>query len=389
MSFFAPFAFIKTTTTPTPGVFVSISGGQEFTSGSYKIHRITGSTNLTVTQGGDVEILVLAGGAGGGGSTAGGGGAGGLIYSASFAIPTTASLAVTVGSFGAGAPVGSGVAGTNGNNTIIHTLTAYGGGGGGSYDKIAAGSGGSGGGAGSGEGTAGATGSALYPGQGNNGGFGIQGTAYTGGGGGGSSTAGSNADFGNGGAGGSGSLYFFSGSNEVFAGGGGGGGYTGPAGPGGYGGGGAGGTGTNQRGFNADSGSYGCGGGGSSAGGPRGGGDGSSGIVIIKYQYQQYMAYFAKIDDNNTVTQVIVADQEYITSQEGTWLETANDGYRKNYAGVGYTYDKNRDAFIAPKPYNSWTLNEDTCLWEPPVVYPLDNKWYTWDEETTNWKLIN
>ena len=86
--------------------------------------------------------------------------------------------------------------------------------------------------------------------------------------------------------GGSGSLYFFSGSSETFAGGGGGGGYVGSAGAGGYGGGGAGGTGTNERGFNAASGSYGAGGGGSSAGGPRGGGDGSSGIVIIKYQYQ-------------------------------------------------------------------------------------------------------
>ena len=101
------------------------------------------------------------------------------------------------------------------------------------------------------------------------------------------------------------------------------------------------------------------------------------------------MAYFAKLDENNIVTQVIVADQEYITSQEGTWLETANDGYRKNYAGIGYTYDESRDAFITPKPFNSWVLNEDTCIWESPVAYPSDGKWYVWDEEIINWKLIN
>ena len=79
---------------PTP--FVDISGGEVFTSGSYKIIRVTGSTNLTVTQGGTVEILVVAGGAGGGTGTAGGGGAGGLIYSASLTLPITASLPVTI-----------------------------------------------------------------------------------------------------------------------------------------------------------------------------------------------------------------------------------------------------------------------------------------------------
>ena len=121
MSVFTPFAFYKTVAraaAPPTSSFVSISGGTEFTSGSFKIHRITGSTNLTVTQGGNIEILVLAGGAGGGGSTAGGGGAGGLIYSASFAIPTTSSLAVTVGAFGAGCPVGSELTGTAGSNTV-------------------------------------------------------------------------------------------------------------------------------------------------------------------------------------------------------------------------------------------------------------------------------
>ena len=59
--------------------------------------------------------------------------------------------------------------------------------------------------------------------------------------------------------------------------------------------------------------------------------------------------------------------------------------FRKNHAGVGFTYDEDRDAFIAPKPYNSWTLNEDTCQWDSPVPYPTDDKRYTWDETTTNW----
>ena len=62
--------------------------------------------------------------------------------------------------------------------------------------------------------------------------------------------------------------------------------------------------------------------------------------------------------------------------------------FRKNYAGIGYTYDQNRDAFIPPKPFNSWTLNEDSCLWEAPVAYPEDGQRYTWNEETTSWDLI-
>jgi len=63
--------------------------------------------------------------------------------------------------------------------------------------------------------------------------------------------------------------------------------------------------------------------------------------------------------------------------------------FRKNHAGVGFTYDEDRDAFIAPKPYNSWTLNEDTCQWDSPVPYPTDGKRYTWDETTTNWKEVS
>ena len=62
--------------------------------------------------------------------------------------------------------------------------------------------------------------------------------------------------------------------------------------------------------------------------------------------------------------------------------------FRKNHAGVGFTYDEDRDAFIAPKPYNSWTLNEDTCQWDSPVPYPTDDLMYNWDEATTNWKEV-
>lgn len=62
--------------------------------------------------------------------------------------------------------------------------------------------------------------------------------------------------------------------------------------------------------------------------------------------------------------------------------------FRKNYAGVGYTYDHSRDAFIPPKPYDSWTLNETSCLWEAPVEYPDDGERYTWNEDTTSWDLV-
>ena len=120
------------------------------------------------------------------------------------------------------------------------------------------------------------------------------------------------------------------------------------------------------------------------------------------------MAHFAKIEDG-VVTQVIVVDnkdcadasgveKEYIGAAfcerllGGTWKQTSYNGsIRKNYAGVGYAFDAERDAFIPPKPYNSWLLNEDTCLWEAPVAMPVDAgtgeppKRYTWDEATTSW----
>ena len=100
---------------------------------------------------------------------------------------------------------------------------------------------------------------------------------------------------------------------------------------------------------------------------------------------------FAKVR-NGIVIEVIVADQEfidsYVDSTPGNWLETRKDGsIRKNYAGIGFSYDSTRDAFIPPQPYPSWTLNEETCLWECPVAYPTDGNMYNWNETDQQWDL--
>jgi hypothetical protein len=114
------------------------------------------------------------------------------------------------------------------------------------------------------------------------------------------------------------------------------------------------------------------------------------------------MSHFAKLD-NNIVTEVIVAEQDFIDSgvvgDSSLWVQTSYNTYgnvhklggtpfRKNYAGIGYTYDSTRDAFIAPKPYTSWTLVESTCLWEAPVAHPDDGKVYDWNEDNQRWDLI-
>ena len=97
------------------------------------------------------------------------------------------------------------------------------------------------------------------------------------------------------------------------------------------------------------------------------------------------MAHYAKIEDG-IVTDVVVAEQAYIDTKEGTWVQTSyNASIRKNYAGIGYTYDLAKDAFIPPKPYPSWVFNETTCGWDAPVTIPDDGKEYTWNEATTNW----
>ena len=124
------------------------------------------------------------------------------------------------------------------------------------------------------------------------------------------------------------------------------------------------------------------------------------------------MAHYAELDSNNVVKQVIVVSNPDTSTAQGeekesigiafcerllggTWVKTSyNAKIRKNYAGIGYTYDKDRDAFIPPKPYASWVLNETTCLWNAPVAMPSDvgqgdpPKRYTWNEETIGWDLV-
>jgi len=114
------------------------------------------------------------------------------------------------------------------------------------------------------------------------------------------------------------------------------------------------------------------------------------------------MAHFAELDETNTVKQVIVVHNnellvDGIESETkgiefcqslfgGNWIQTSyNATIRKNYAGTGMIYDSVRDAFIPPKPFESWVLNEDTCQWETPLAYPTDGKEYIWDEPTINW----
>jgi hypothetical protein len=102
------------------------------------------------------------------------------------------------------------------------------------------------------------------------------------------------------------------------------------------------------------------------------------------------MAHFAKVNLNTKlVEQVIVAEQEFIDKLTGIWIQTSYNGnIRKNYAGIGHTYDFARDAFYAPQPYPSWILNEDTCRWESPVACPTDGKLYNWNEQELNWEEI-
>ena len=101
------------------------------------------------------------------------------------------------------------------------------------------------------------------------------------------------------------------------------------------------------------------------------------------------MAHFAKLDNNNIVTEVLVAEKDFINSgqvgDEFLWVQTSyNNNFRKQFAGVGDTYDKTNDVFIRPKPFVSWVLDA-SFDWQPPVAYPDDGKYYGWDEDTTNW----
>lgn len=121
------------------------------------------------------------------------------------------------------------------------------------------------------------------------------------------------------------------------------------------------------------------------------------------------MAHFAKLDENNIVLEVNVVNNSdcedlpfpesepvgvaFLTQWSGgytNWKQTSyNANFRKNYGGIGYTYDAVLDAFISPKPYPSWLLNTTTCQWEAPVPYPNDGKSYVWNEDTQSWELVS
>jgi len=121
------------------------------------------------------------------------------------------------------------------------------------------------------------------------------------------------------------------------------------------------------------------------------------------------MAHFAKLDKDNNVIEVNSVNNIEMLAADGSesevmgvaflirwsggysnWKQTSYNGkIRKNFAGIGYKYDAQRDAFILPQPFPSWTLNEDTCCWDAPTPYPTDGQRYQWDEETTSWVLIN
>ena len=122
--------------------------------------------------------------------------------------------------------------------------------------------------------------------------------------------------------------------------------------------------------------------------------------VVIKIVLNEQNEVVEEIRADNIVTQVIVADQDFIDSgavgDPLQWIQTSyntvagkhllgGSPLRKNFAAVGYTYDKARDAFIPPKPFASWGLNEDSCTWGPPTLYPDDGKSYKWDEQTKGW----
>lgn len=114
------------------------------------------------------------------------------------------------------------------------------------------------------------------------------------------------------------------------------------------------------------------------------------------------MKYYASLDENNLVTNVILVSDEDAPNEEiglqfiaslglsGTWKETCENGsFRKNYAIIGGVYDSAKDAFIGPKRFASWILDESTCRWKAPIPYPTDGELYSWDEDTTSWVAVS
>lgn len=128
---------------------------------------------------------------------------------------------------------------------------------------------------------------------------------------------------------------------------------------------------------------------------------------MVQLRSEEKMAHFAKLDDNNVVLEVhcvhnneLLVDGveseakgiEFLVSWSGgctNWKQTSYNGnIRKNYAGIGYVYDDERDAFISPRPFTSWLLDEHTCQWNPPIPYPNDGNPYAWDESTLTWTAL-
>ena len=112
------------------------------------------------------------------------------------------------------------------------------------------------------------------------------------------------------------------------------------------------------------------------------------------------MAHWAEIDENNIVLRVLVGDNNDPNGDEGyqwlldnlggTWIKTSyNNNIRKNYAGIGFTYDEQLDAFIAPKPFDSWILNQESCRWQAPIPYPTDGFSYSWNEADLSWQILD
>ena len=114
------------------------------------------------------------------------------------------------------------------------------------------------------------------------------------------------------------------------------------------------------------------------------------------------MSHWAEIDSNNIVLRVLVGDnnepdegEAFMKSLGGTWVKTsynaATNGFRKNYAGIGYSYDTGRNAFIPPKPFESWVLNEETCQWDAPKPRPdsIDGEMWNWNETNLEWEIVN
>jgi len=112
------------------------------------------------------------------------------------------------------------------------------------------------------------------------------------------------------------------------------------------------------------------------------------------------MAHWAEINENNIVLRVLVGDNNDPNGDEGyqwlldnlggTWIKTSyNNNIRKNYAGIGFTYDEQLDAFIAPKPFDSWILNQESCRWQAPIPYPTDGFSYSWNEADLSWQILD